>query len=121
MLRALVKAHVNIDDHDNHFGYTPLMEALRLREFAPERWLNDYAELLIDAGADVNLKSKDTQWTALHLVVKPESFKSVALVKKLRDAGADVTARDYQGRAPIDFLKKSDPPELFELLKLPKH
>lgn len=76
--------------------------------------------LLIEAGADLSAKTRRTDWTPLHLVIRvwPENFKDVSdrptIVKLLIENGADVNAyndrwRSANGDSTVGF---SDPPPL---------
>lgn len=73
---------------------TPLMRAAFHRR--PE-----VVRLLLDAGADVNLKSKQGGRTALHIAVSLGNLpESQAVAEILLDRGADLTIKDHNGNPP---------------------
>ena len=63
-------------------------------------------KMLIDAGADVNVRDPSTGQTALHMSSDMEgciySYQNPYLVYLLIDAGADVNAKNDFGRTPLD-------------------
>ncbi|KAK1756709.1 vegetative incompatibility protein HET-E-1 [Echria macrotheca] len=67
-------------------------------------------DLLVSRGwVDVNMKSPDG-WTALHWAARG---RNLTIVKKLVEAGADITARDNEGILALDLVQQSyDPPAL---------
>lgn len=69
-------------------------------------WKNlpDTVKILLNGGANVNLKNSERGATALHYAVE-EGNKNI--VKILLDAGADVYAQDKAGKTTFDYLKKS--------------
>lgn len=70
------------------------------------------AQLLINAGIDVNLQNGDG-FTALHCAVE---IKNVKMVRLLLKSGADVHIRTFEGTAPIDFISSKVPEVLTMLL-----
>jgi ankyrin repeat protein len=58
---------------------------------------------LIEAGADVRVKKKDSDWTSLHYASRDGS---TGIMRMLIDAGADVNAKNDQGNAPLHLASK---------------
>lgn len=73
----------------------------------------EFAKLLIDAGADLDFKGRDG-WTALHNAVW---FGHVDLVKLLIKSGANVNVEADDGRTPLDFAKQQKFQEIIEILE----
>ena len=65
---------------------------------APERMF----QTLLDAGADVKPQNKRNGASALHYAA---SVGHTEIVKLLLKAGADVNAKDFQGRTPLDVAR----------------
>ncbi|KAF1323748.1 Poly glycohydrolase, partial [Globisporangium splendens] len=58
--------------------------------------------------------------TALHFAVKPfefESFENVSLVRLLLDAGANIHAKDAEGRSALDYTRDQSSRFVFRFLK----
>jgi ankyrin repeat protein len=66
------------------------------------------ASLLIDNGADVNIKSHDGG-TALHAAA---FFGQVEIVKRLLKEGADINVRNTRSETPLDAVKAAWSAEL---------
>ena len=77
-------------------GYTPLYGAV-------EKGHKEVVELLIAAGADVNVKDGEWGETPLHLAAD-KGHKEVA--ELLITAGADVNAKDGGGDTPLDAARR---------------
>ena len=95
-------ANVNalkIDDDGNETSSTALMEA----DF-------EVAELLIKAGADLNLQDEDGDTALMRAII----FNSIEKAKLLIDAGADLNIRNEKGRTALDL---KDDKEIIKLLK----
>ena len=100
-----------------HFaeGYTvtltPLAEALfRYVGGFPEDEKKgvEVVQYLIDRGAAVNAAIPETGWTPLHLAAGAlEGCIGFRLFATLREAGADVSARDNKGQTPLDVLRET--------------
>lgn len=100
-----------------HFaeGYTvtltPLAEALfRYVGGFPEEEEKgvEVVQYLIDRGAAVNAAIPETGQTPLHLAAGAlEGCIAFRLFATLREAGADVSARDNKGQTPLDVLRET--------------
>jgi ankyrin repeat protein len=76
--------------------------------------------LLIERGADVTIKRGGkgwprSGWTALHYAA---GFGFVDLVEPLLSRGADLEARDDEGRTPLEVAVEAGQAELVEMLHL---
>lgn len=81
MVKLLVKTHVAID-HVNHLGWTALLEAIVLSEGGPRH--QQIVQVLVDAGADVNIPDKEDVRPVQH--ARQKGFENI--VKILVSAGA---------------------------------
>mmetsp|Transcript_105152 Transcript_105152/g.206253 ORF Transcript_105152/g.206253 Transcript_105152/m.206253 type:complete len:84 (+) Transcript_105152:2647-2898(+) len=72
--------------------------------FASQKNHEDLVQVLLDAGADVNVKGEEG-WTAL---ITATSFGHSAIVQLLLEAGADVNVQDWTGRTAADLAKTPD-------------
>lgn len=91
-----------------HASYNKMRNGVKYRR--PE----EIAKLLIDAGADLDLKSDNEEWTALHSAVW---FGHESLVKLLLDSGAKIDAEHSLGETPLDFARKQGRKSIIELLE----
>ena len=57
-----------------------------------------FLELLIAAGADLDIRDEAHGWTALHWAMYKRHFKVMAV---LANAGADLNVQDAEGRTPL--------------------
>jgi ankyrin repeat protein len=73
----------------------------------------DLAKMLIDAGADVNLKG-DSDWTALMFAAMRGDVESV---KNLVDAKADVNSKTKDGETPLQRATALEYKEIITILK----
>jgi ankyrin repeat protein len=95
MVRVLLAAKPDLDWQDPMFGITVLMQALApwndhfSKRLPPSNSRWDIARLLVDAGANVNVVTKSGV-TALMLVAEEPSPDSLAMVKALLAAHADL-------------------------------
>ena len=62
-------------------------------------------KILLAAGADPNSKN-DLGWTPLHSLVLSNSPDTIAVAQLLIEAGADVSAGDWDGETPIDRARR---------------
>jgi serine/threonine-protein phosphatase 6 regulatory ankyrin repeat subunit B len=94
IVKVLLAAKPDLDWRDRALGSTALMLALApndsvLRNQLPRTGRWDIAQLLVEAGANVNVMDKGGV-TALMLVVQEDSPRSLAMVQALLAAHADV-------------------------------
>ena len=91
IIEMLLEKHVNVNQIDEN-GKSPLLDKLMQ---AREEWLrSQVVKLLLDAGADPNVKSKGLSNTPLHYAA---SYGLVEIVKMLLAKKADVNARNSEG------------------------
>jgi uncharacterized protein len=88
-----IQAGTNINEQDPFGGSSPLISASLFDK--PQ-----IAQVLIDAGADVNFQNKDGA-TPLHTAA---FFCRPAIVKMLLDKGADKTIRNKFGATPYESV-----------------
>jgi ankyrin repeat protein len=92
-VRLFIKLGVNINSKDNITGWTPLIGAcIALKN---EESLKDMMQLLIEAGADVNIKDEEGRTALMEACSCGDGCKEV--VRLLIEAGADVNATDKEG------------------------
>jgi len=91
ILKALKRgADINGRDED---GRPPLIHAILAEDADPE-----IVRLLIDNGADVNLKDYGQEWTALHFAARD---RQAEIVDILIASGAEIDAQDKFGNTPL--------------------
>ena len=76
-------------------------------------------KILLDAGADVNKKSKG-DWTALHYATNTEYTEEegkLEMVRMLLDAGADINAKTKGGQTALDIANENGDIIIVKLLK----
>jgi TPR repeat protein len=105
-VKALLKAHADVDGAYNSMEYTPLMRAANYG-------FRDVATLLIAKGANVNAQTSDDE-TPLYFAVSSNHPKVVAL---LVTKGADVNARTSKGATPLDAAVSNKHLDVAALLK----
>jgi uncharacterized protein DUF6438/ankyrin repeat protein len=93
-VRILLKAGAD-PNHKSFAGDTPLMAAATGRQFD---------ETLRKAGVDVNAKNQKGVSALMILAAEGDADE----VKSALDAGADVFAKDSEGRTPLDYLQLAD-------------
>ena len=76
------------------------------------------ADLLIEAGANVNAKKDLSEQTPVHMVASrgTNPANRLVLAKQLVAAGANLNAQDLAGDAPYQLLAEDEFPELLEVL-----
>lgn len=92
-LKQHIAAGTNINEKDPFGGSSPLISAAVFGK--PEE-----AEILIDAGADINFQNNDGS-TALHTAA---FFCRPEIVKMLLDAGASKTIKNKYGATPYESV-----------------
>ncbi len=92
IIRALINKGANIDD-ESGLGTALCIAAMR--------GMSKAVKVLVEEGANLNLKDKDGK-TALHLAVKFHDSLSVAI---LLANGADSTILDKEGKRAVDYIK----------------
>ena len=114
IVRALLTAKPNLEWRDPQFGTTALMQALApwrdnfLKPLAFPRGRLETAQLLVQAGANVNAISK-TGVTPLLLVAEKNNSEGLALVQMLLAAHADESGGGIApNRGPLSLAPLSD-------------
>ena len=102
--RILVQAGANINAKTTTHGDTPLHYAIDVN-------CSTTAEMLIDAGADINVQSKNGG-TPLHVAA---IRNSIAIARMLINAKTDVNVQNKTGKTPLDLAHNS--PGVADLLK----
>lgn len=98
--------------------YSPLLLAVKYSD----NWSTEKTvKILLDAGAEVNVKNKDrNESTILHHAIFRFNLSTQNTLKLLLEHGADTNIQDRHGLTPlmlaIDFAYKTSSEEIFELL-----
>jgi len=101
------KADIHAEDED---GWTPLYLATLGHDLKDGSVLR----LLLEHGADVNVRTKDDGWTPLHQV----SYAGVPeVVRLLLDHGADVEAKNNDGKTALQCASGRRRDEIVTLLR----
>jgi len=108
VVRELIAAGAEINVHDDN-GLTPLL-------WASAAGNEHIASVLLDAGANVNARSRVRISRRLYLTVTPLIYSvinstndrtgAIRLIRLLIDRGADVEARDSQGRTALKWAEQ---------------
>lgn len=106
-LQEVLSATPAILNSTDEAGFTALHHAVRERQ-------SDAVKLLLDAGADTDLRTLRGGMTPLHIAVDENQGPIVEL---LLAAGADVNARDELGRTPLSLALRANRTELAQLLQ----
>lgn len=88
-VKTLIASGADLNEREEFYNMTPLLWALNSN-------LNEMALLLIEEGADVNLKA-DNGTTALLLA----AMRSYEVTELLLSKGADISARSDNGAGPL--------------------
>jgi len=100
VVRLLLKHKATVDAVDLA-GRTPLM-------WAAWKGHTEITEALLEAGANFKQTSRGTKWTALHFAANKGQFEAAQL---LMEHGASSTAKNTQGKTPLDLNPNIAPPE----------
>jgi len=108
VVRELIAAGAEINVHDDN-GLTPLLWASAAEN-------EDIARVLLEAGADVNARSRVRIRPGHYLIVTPLIYAvinsmndkdgSLALIRLLLERGADVTAKDTHGTTALMWAER---------------
>lgn len=97
-VKKVVEAGADVNAY-NSVVLPPLMYALAHEEM-------DLFNILIEAGANVNVQLKETAATPLLMLTTASTTKDMdTMAQQLIDLGADVNAQDRNGRTPLMNLK----------------
>jgi ankyrin repeat protein len=103
-------ADVNAKDNG---GYTPLNYVIWNRNKNEVTLQVDMVELLLEKGADTNVRSLSLGYTSLHWAIL---MWNQELIELLMAAGADVNAKAKAGETPLDVAAYQGPTAIGELL-----
>lgn len=111
-LLILIRAGADVNAQ-SHTGESALSEAYRKHS---RTTIDDLLPILIDAGADVNVRIGGKRDSPLHWAV---SDGPPEVIRALIDAGADVNARNHHGYTPLHWaaLARSAPEVIRALLE----
>lgn len=109
LTKLLISSGVDLNKTDK-YGDTPLMRAVENIEFSDDGSSQKCAEILIEAGANVNIKN-DIGETVLMLAI--EDGLSNRVIQMLINNGANVNAIDEQGFSVLMNAVSSDESERF--------
>jgi ankyrin repeat protein len=102
LVSAMIKAGASLNVSDNG-GITPLCDAISMNDDA-------IVKLLMDAGADIQKSTQPLVW----LAVQQHGWTNI--VAPLLDEGADIDARDEEGRTALMKCAWRNDPETATLL-----
>jgi ankyrin repeat protein len=109
-LSVLIKEGRPLNERSHtKFGWTPLIAAIYQNN-------TNVVELLIKAGADVNVADKDGTTPLMWAIGKGD--QGVGLVRTLINHGADVFAKDSRGVTVYSYASSEPPkPRILEVLR----
>ena len=107
MIEWMIKDGCEVDAVDTGSGWTPL---LRVSAVSGNQKV---ASLLIDAGADVNVKDKDGKTPLMVAVLNNHE----ELVQLLLDKGADASVKNEFGKGVLEMARVFDRQNVVSLLE----
>lgn len=106
ILELLLQRYTGNINEKNNQGKIPLLQAIRCGK-------PTVVEILLARGADIN-KMRDGK-TPLHEAVS--SYDNIKTIRTLLDNGADITARDSEGKTALEIAKSRYDKKAVALLK----
>lgn len=107
MIDWMIKDGCEVDVVDTGSGWTPLMRVSAVTGS------QKVASLLIEAGADVNIKDKDGKTPLMVAVLNNHE----QLVQLLLDKGADATVKNEFGKGVLEMARVFDRQNVLSLLE----
>ena len=111
LMRILLDRDANVNAEDNR-GRTPLRRVLAVDRRHSDEDRFDVAQLLVERGADANTPNADHE-TLLHLASRRMSLE---LVWILLNHGANLSAKNNEGKIPFEVVRESIREEMMRSL-----